>query len=268
MSDPAFRRAIAYLIDKDFIVERILHHHGQRLDSVILPGNVFYFNPNTPTYGKGMDRDRRAHKAYSILTASGYRWKRPPLDASGEIQKGQGLIMPDGKTMPPLTILTPPAHYDTEMAAVGQVIQAWLNDFGIDVSWRTMAFGGLFRKIRNERDFDMFIMAWRSLSVDPDYLRRFFHSSYNSPDQWNDTGYNNAEFDRMADLQVKALNLEDRRGIVMALQSRLMTDLPYIPLFVPHRMEGIRSDRFEGWTKRVGGVGNIWTFCLLKPTRK
>lgn len=112
MSDPAFRRALAYLIDKDSVIKRNLHDHGERLDSVVPPWNTVYFNPDTPAYGKGMDRVRRTQEAYRILTASGYRWKTPPLDAQGSIQKAQGLIMPDGKKMRPLTLLTPSADYD------------------------------------------------------------------------------------------------------------------------------------------------------------
>jgi ABC-type transport system substrate-binding protein len=267
MSDPDFRRAITYLIDKDFILERIVHGYGQRLDSVVPPGNAFYFNPNTPAYGKGMDRDRRTREAYAILKASGYRWKRPPLDGSGRTQQGRGLTMPDGRTVPHLTVLTPAVDYDTEMAATGRILREWLEDFGIPVSWKPIAFGGLIHKIRNERDFDLFIMGWRNLSLDPDYLRRFFHSSNNRPNKWNDTGYNNAQFDSMADRQAKTIDLETRRGIVVDLQTQLMIDLPYIPLFVPHRLEGIRTDRFEGWTTGGGGVGHLWTFCLLRPTQ-
>jgi ABC-type transport system substrate-binding protein len=266
MSDAAFRRAIAFLIDKDFILQRIVHGYGQRLDSVIPPGNAFYFNPHTPPYGRGMDRDRRTREAYAILKALGYRWKIPPLDASGRAQRGRGLTMPDGKTVPHLTILTAAADYDTEMAAAGRVIQKWLQDFGVSISWKSMAFGGLMHKIRNEREFDMFIMGWRNLSLDPDYLRRFFHSSNKRPNKWNDTGYNSGQFDMMADRQAKTIDLEARRGIVLDLQTQLMIDLPYIPLFVPHRLEGVRTDRFEGWTTRGGEVGNTWSFSLLRPT--
>jgi ABC-type transport system substrate-binding protein len=267
MSDPAFRQAIAHLIDKDFIIKRILHSHGERLDTFIPPGNTFYFNPTTPVYGEGMDRYKRNKKAYRILVALGYRWERPPFDAGGQIRKGQGLIMPSGEAVPPLVILTPTAHYDTEMAASGQLIKQWLQDFGIPVVRKPLAFGGLIRKVRNERDFNMYIMGWRSLSFDPDYLKRFFHSSYDRPDGWNYTGYSNSEFDRMADLQAKTMDPQARRGIVLDLQSQLMRDLPYIPVFVPHRMEGIRTDKFEGWSKSVGGVGNIWTFSMLRPTQ-
>ncbi len=103
---------------------------------------------------------------------------------------------------------------------------------------------------------------------DIDYLRRFFHSSHDAPDQWNYTGYNSAQFNRLAVLQTTTLNLEKRRRIVFQLQKLLSMDLPCIPLYIPHRMEGIRTDRFAGWVKQVGGVGNIWTFCMLKPIRR
>lgn len=268
ISDLAFRRAVAYLIDKDFIVKRILHNYGQRLDTLIPPENTFYFNSNTPVYGEDMDRDQRIKEAYRILDDAGYRWETPPVDSLGSIQKGKGLILPAGKPMPPCTLSTPITDYDTEMAASGQIIQEWLRDFGMDISWEPMTFGALLHKVRNERDFDMFIMGWRDLSIDPDYLRRFFHSSYDSPNEWNYTGYHDAEFNRLAELQAQTTDIKERRKIVMDLQSRLMMDLPYVPLFVPHRMEGIRTDRFEGWTTRVGGVGNIWTFCLLKPIER
>jgi len=267
MSDTSFRRALAYLVDKDFIIERILHRHGERLDTFIPPGNTFFHNSHTPTYGEGMDRRKRIEKAYGILSTSGYRWERPPVDAEGEIQKGRGLIMPNGKAVPLLTILTPSADYDTEMATSGLLIRSWLDKLGVPVQWKPMAFGAVLQKLRNQRDFDMFILGWRSFSGDPDYLRRFFHSSYDRPNKRNYSGYRNSEFDRMADLQAKTMDLKLRQRIVMDLQHQLMKDLPYIPLFVPHRMEGVRTDRFVGWTHWAGGVGNIWSFCLLRPTQ-
>jgi ABC-type transport system substrate-binding protein len=264
MSDPAFRIAVAYLIDKDFIIRRILHNHGERLDTVVPPGISFFFNEKTPAYGKGMDRENRIREAYRILTASGYRWKKPPLDDRGTLRRGAGLTTPDGIPVPSLTILTPPTDYDTELASAAQVIQQWLRHFGIPITRKTMPFARMIQEIRNERDFDMFVLGWRGL-YDPDYLRRFFHSSFKDRKGRNYAGYSNAEFDEMADLQALTMDPLARQRIVLDLQSLLMRDLPYIPLYVPARLEGVRTDRFEGWTKSLGGVGNHWTFCLLRP---
>ena len=268
MSDPAFRHAAAYLINKNFIVNRILHDHGQRLDTFVPPSNTFYYDSETPTYGEGMDRERRTREAYAILSAAGYGWEIPPLDTKGSLQKGKGLTGPNGKAVPHLTLITPTAHYDTEAAATGKVIARWLDEFGVPVFRSTMAFNSLLTQVKFKRDFDMFIMGWRGLSLDPDYLRRFFHSAYDKPNQWDYTGYNNAQFNKLADLQAETVNLKERRRIVLQLQNILATDLPIIPLYIPHRMEGVRTDRFAGWIKQAGGVGNIWTFCMLKPVHK
>jgi ABC-type transport system substrate-binding protein len=267
MSDPAFRRAVAYLVDKDFIINRILHNHGEPLNTFVSPDNTLYFNPNTPHYGQGLDQERRIKEAHKLLSASGYGWKTPPVSPDGSIRKGSGLSMPGGEPVPAMSILSPPADYDTEMAASAQMIARWLQDFGLRVKWEPVAFMGLVQKVRNERDFDLFIMGWRNLSLDPDYLRRFFHSTYDAPDEWNYTGYQSEDFDRLAEMQAQTQDLRERRDLVFKLQERLATDLPIVPLYVPHVMEGIRTDRFEGWTRGVGGVGNIWTFCLLKPKR-
>jgi ABC-type transport system substrate-binding protein len=265
MSDIAFRRAVAHLIDKDFIVERIVHNYAQRLDSVIPSGNPFYFNPRTPKYGKGMDRLERTREAFRILTTAGYRWKKPPIDSRGKLRRGKGLMMPGGEEMPTLTILTPTADYDPERAFAGQFIQEWLRNFGIPIYWKPLGFSALIQKIRKQRYFDVFVMGWGNLSLDPDYLRRFFHSRHDRPNGWNYPGYRNDEFDRLADLQAETMDLEGRRKIVLKLQEKLMNDLPLMPLFVPFNIEGIRTDRFNGWVKTLGGVGNSWTLGTLKP---
>lgn len=136
------------------------------------------------------------------------------------------------------------------------------------MSWDSTAFANLIRQVKVDQDFDMFILSWRGLSLDPDYLRRFFHSAYNLPNQWNFSGYHTDRFDRLAEMQMQALDLKERRRMVMRLQNLLSRDLPAIPLYVPHQMEGVRTDRFTGWVKEVGGVGNIWTFCMLRPVQQ
>jgi len=170
--------------------------------------------------------------------------------------------------VPPITLITPTAHYDTEEATTGEVIVGWLDEFGIPVSRKTMPFNSLLSQIKLKKDFDMFILGWRGLSLDPDYLRRFFHSDYDLPNQWNYTGYDNAQFNQLSDLQAETVDVAKRRQIVLRLQNILAKDLPIIPLYIPHLMEGVRNDRFSGWVKQAGGVGNIWTFCMLRPVQK
>ena len=52
--DVVLRRAIATLIDKDFIISRILQGDGIKMVSVVPPGNKFYHCADVPLYGAGM----------------------------------------------------------------------------------------------------------------------------------------------------------------------------------------------------------------------
>jgi ABC-type transport system substrate-binding protein len=49
------------------------------------------------------------------------------------------------------------------------------------------------------------------------------------------------------------------------MQRILIGDVPYIPLYNPNILEAARTDRFSGWVEMVEGIGNIWSFCVVKP---
>jgi len=262
--DAALRQAVATIIDKNFIVQRILQGYGEVLWSVIPPGNTFYYNPDVPKYGFGMNHDQRIKKAYEILKAAGYSWEVPPVNDQGQVQRAKGIRLPDGDLMKEFTILTPPADYDPHRAMSGQLIQEWLRAMGMPVVSRPMAFGALIQKVKGQRDFDCFILGYGKLSLDPGYLRAFFHSAMNKSNGWNMSGYESAAFDALATDSNNAMDPKQRREKVMILQNMLMTAVPYLPLYNPTIIEGVRIDRFTGWVQMLDGVGNIWSFCDIK----
>jgi ABC-type transport system substrate-binding protein len=271
MSDRAFREALAFLIDKDFIVQRILHNEGCRLDTLIQPDNVQYCHREPQRYGEGFSWKDRVAKARDVLRDAGYRWEVEPVGGAmaGQFETpGRGLRLPNGQPLSPLTLMTPPADYDAQRAQTGNVIQQWLKDFGVPVNWRPMAFAAMTKKVESERDFDMYISGWAALGQDPDYLRSFFHTRADRPEGNNAVGYRNAEFDRLSDLQAATMDFKERQRIVFLLQEILIKDLPYIPLYVPMNLEGVRIDRMQGWVEMIGGIGNLWSFLQVKPVKK
>ena len=208
---------------------------------------------------------KRIRRAYDILRKAGYTWRVTPVGPEGKVVKGKAIILPDGTPMKKFTILTPPADYDPLRAMIGILIQEWLRKLGIPVTARPMSFGALAQRVKIRRQFDMFILGFGNLSLDPDYLRSFFHSGNNKPRGWNTSGYNNPEFDSLSDRSSQILNLENRRELILEMQRILMRDLPFIPLYDPKLVEAVRTDRFSGWVEMLGGIGNTWSFCLIKP---
>ena len=263
--DPHMRRAIATLIDKDFIITRILQGQGSKMDSIIPAGNRTFYNPNLPKYGDGLSKEERVRTAYEILKKAGYIWKIAPVDDSGKIVKGEEIMLPNGRPMGKITILTPPSDYDPARAMSGIIIQEWLREMGIPAWAKPMPFGSLTQQISVSRDFDAYILGYGRLSLDPDYLRKFFHSSDDKIRGSNRSGYRNELFDRIADQSARTLNEEKRRELIWEMQKIIMQDVPWIPLYNPHLIEAVHKGKFKGWIPMIEGIGNPWSFCTVKP---
>ena len=167
--------------------------------------------------------------------------------------------------MADFTILTPPADYDPHRAMAGMMVQEWLRALGMPAFAKPMAFGSLIEQVKTRHEFDAFILGYGNLSLDPDYLRAFFHSKYDKPKGWNMSGYNNPEYDRIADQSARTMDRDERRALIRQMQEIVIRDVPYIPLYNPNLVEAVRTDRFQGWVQMLGGNGNTWSFCQLKP---
>jgi peptide/nickel transport system substrate-binding protein len=87
---------VAYLIDKDFIVKRILQGHGTKMFSVVPAENHFWCATDLPRYGDGIEPGKPHESAYRVLTEAGYSWRVPPVDAAGNIQPAKEIRLPDG----------------------------------------------------------------------------------------------------------------------------------------------------------------------------
>jgi ABC-type transport system substrate-binding protein len=263
--DAALREATAYLVGKEFIIKRILQGAAEPMHSMVPTGNRVFHNPEVPPYGAPLDRAQRLREASRVLKQAGYSWKIPPVGDDGRPQTPSALLKPDGKPLPQFTILTPPADYDPNRAMSGMMIQEWLRQAGMKATVRPMAFGALLDKVKGQHDFDCFVLGYGHMSLDPGYLGQFFGSKSDKKRGWNMSGYHNPEFDKLALASSNAMNPEKRREIVFKMQHILMRDLPYLPLYNPLMVLGVRKDRFRGWVEMTGGIGNLWSLCHIKP---
>ena len=123
----------------------------------------------------------------------------------------------------------------------------------------------LLEQVKGKREFDAFILGYGSLNLDPDYVGTFFYSKQDKERGWNMSGYRNKDFDKLRNKQRGQLVREERRETLWEMQRILMEDVPYIPLYNPNVLEAVRSDRYSGWVEMVEGIGNIWSFCTVRP---
>lgn len=263
--DVNLRRAVATLIDKDFIIKRILQGYGTKMYSIVPPGNTFWYCPDVSGWGRGLGSEDRLKKAYEILKKAGYTWEVPPVDSSGKLVNGEEIRLPNGKPMEKFTILTPPADYDPHRAMSGMMIQEWARMLGMPAYSRPMAFKALLDQVKGRHKFDAFILGYGRLSLDPDYLRSFFISRDDKPRGRNMSGYKNPHFDEIADKSASTMDRDKRQALIWEMQKIIAEDAPYVPLYNPKLVEAVHKARFKGWVEMLGGIGNMWSFCQLKP---
>ncbi|MDD9300910.1 MAG: ABC transporter substrate-binding protein [Desulfobacter sp.] len=264
-NDRALRRAIATVIDKKFILTRILQNFGTPMHSIIPSGNHFWHNPDVAKYGHGQSKEARIKAGVEILRAVGYAWQTPPVDENGTLVTPSDILLPNGKKMDKFVILTPPADYDPKRAFAGTMIQEWLRALGLPAFSRPMAFNSLLDTVKGKHEFDAFVLGYGKLNLDPDYLRAFFYSKNDKPRGWNMSGYSNAHFDAIADIQRTLIDTGERKKLILEMQKIILDDLPYLPLYNPHIIEATLNEYFGGWVAKVDGIGNIWSICVVKP---
>ena len=259
MDNPAFREAVATLIDKEFLASTVLQGVAFPMYAMVPEGNRAWYNPHVPQIGKDLTRRERIARVVELLKSAGFTWDTEPrVSEDGRFveQRGKDLKMPNGQPVPAISILAPSPGYDPLRSTFAIWIERWLNEVGIPVHADLTGFNLIVEKVFDQQDFDMWILGW-SLSLYPDYLESFFHSRHSGLEGHNAGGYNNPEFDRLADELLAETDVAAARELVFEMQAFLAQDLPYVPLFDTPLVEAYRSDRVAyPYTYSLGGLQN------------
>jgi len=226
-----FRRALAWVLDRQQIGERVVHGDVVIGSAGVVPPESPWHHPGVREYPFDLARARAA------LDELGYR------DRDGDGRR-------EGQDGTPLTLdlLTDPAMPDAEIVA------AMLRDAGLAV--RLVAGDA---KSRNDQlqalRYGMALVSHIGVGGDPDFLRRWYAGqAYNSFEYGN--VLHNAEFTRLADEQVRETDPARRRALVARLQELLAEELPTLPLY--HRRFYWLYDpaKWAGWANTAGGLMN------------
>jgi peptide/nickel transport system substrate-binding protein len=111
------------------------------------------------------------------------------------------------------------------------VIQEDLRRVGINLDLRSYEFATVFADIL-KGNFQIMSLIWVGGAViEPDILRRVFHSTQTPPTGFNRGYYRNAEVDRLIDLATAALEEADRKRYYGEAQKIIAEEAPYIPIW-------------------------------------
>ncbi|MFN7914323.1 MAG: ABC transporter substrate-binding protein [Vicinamibacterales bacterium] len=205
LKDVRVRRALAYAVDREAIVQHL--RRGLAMPAAgMLPPLSWAAAADVPVYPHDPAR------ASALLDAAGY----PDPDGAGPA--------------PRLTLTLKVSNTEFNRLQ-SSVIQQNLRDVGIDLDVRTYEFATLYADVL-AGNFQLFTLQWTAGALaDPDILRRVFHTKQAPPVGFNRGRYSNPELDEVLD-EAGALENGPRRLELYAKAQRIIAeDVPYVSLW-------------------------------------
>jgi peptide/nickel transport system substrate-binding protein len=246
--DAKFRQAVAKAIDTKTIIDKALQGLADPLGPGLVASSAPWYNSQIPMVTFDAD------KAVAELEAAGYK----------DTNKDNARETPDGKPLK-LTIIAPSTQPETDVA---DLIVANLDKVGIKAEAKPLALDAFLQAMRIG-DFEA-ALSGPSVSTQPGMLFFYFHSSRGAITDgrivgFNQGGYNNPEFDKLATASAQEVDGAKRKDILFQMQAMIANDMPQVPLYVPKVLQLYRTDVLDGWVVKPGaGILNIDSYAQLK----
>jgi len=251
LQDVRVRRAIAYALDKQSIIDNVLGGHGTVGDSFISPLYSWY-SPPSPEYDYLTTQNME--KAKQLMDEAGFR----DSDGDGVREEKDGT---------PLTFdLLVLANNDYSNQS-GKFVKEWLQELGWKVNLMPMS-GGSINQRWYKSDYDGYIWYWGD-EPDPNFMLSIFTQAECL--NWSDTCFTDPEYERLYKQQLAETDVEKRHEIVAKMQDIFYDQAPEQWLFFVDDLQAVRSDKWEGFVhipEPNGGYIYSWgpaTYINVQP---
>ncbi len=224
----AFRKAIAYSIDKDGIIETIYHGLAQKQFGPMNPSNGFFYNPDLCKY----DYDPKQAKA--LLNSLGFK-----------DEDGDGILEDKGRDVS-ITLITNASASDR--VQIGSMICSDLAKVGVDCKFVAVDFNNLVVRLTNTYDWETVLIGLTG-GMEPHFGRNVWHSSGSLHIWWpreiKPFFSWEAEIDEIFERGAKVLDQKERKVLYDRWQRIVSCNVPVIYTVAPLRFSAVR-DRVVG----------------------
>ncbi|MGC8691582.1 MAG: ABC transporter substrate-binding protein [Thermoplasmata archaeon] len=258
-----FRVAVSHLIDKNTIVQDYMSGLGQPGDSNEPPFFTSWYNSSVVRYPYSPSN------ASSILNSSGFT-----------IGPNGWRMMPNGQSMPQITILTPPADYDPIRVKIGEALAYEMSQIGINAVAKAQDFNTLVAEM-SAYQYQMLTMGW-SLSTDPignladiygmnvaNNYEAFWPSNYTNPNfpniktlADNQTSQLAWQFNQVMNDALTTFNPNQQIFYTKWGQGILSEALPVNVLYYSINIEATLNV-WQGWFSWQGSIYNIYALASI-----
>lgn len=178
--------------------------------------------------------------------------------------------LPEERKVRTLELMVTTPDYDNVRYEFGLMIAEEWKKLGFDVEvlpteWNRLSDVGI-----QQKNYDAFTLSWsgRAERIDPDhFIYGTLHSSLSGIGGYNIAGYNNPEYDALAEEQRRLSDPEERKKVVRQAEELFLQDIPYGPVAHRDQIMPYNKNSFTNVKYMVGeGLNSFWTFMEIEPT--
>ena len=236
LSDRAVRQAIAWGVDRNEIVDRLLKPFSSRAvrvdNSVVLVGQAGYEAHGAEYHSADPARARAA------------------LDSSGYVRGVDGIYEKGGRRLSLRLATTADNQLRAQQA---ELMRNQLSRVGIEVRIETVSARLFFGERLPGGDFDIANFAWAGGPFPISAAKQVWQTGSDS----NYGGYSSPAFDRAAAEGAVELDRTDQLVLANAMDRALWEDLAVLPLYQKPTLLAVR-DRFVNVTDNPTNEGPFW----------
>jgi len=280
MSSPAFREAVALMIDRELLASSVLGGQAVPMYATVPRSNTRWFDPDAAaTFAdrySGLTQETRLSRAVDVLSQAGFTWEQNPAYVDNAVVAGSGVTF-EGEPVPPVRILAPGSQADPLRATTALWIEEWLSQLGFETEVTLTDFTGLVNRVftptpASTLDVDLFVLGWRLPAPAVPVYHESFWATRNdtlATGGNNATGFSNSEFDALVDEYNATRTEEDARDILWQMERIIFDERPYIILFDAPISEAYRKDTVRyPFTETISGLQYVNGLpALVQPNR-
>ncbi len=254
-TDKSVRQALDILVDKDAIIEKVIHGYGVKIDGPIPKGGIGY----EPTQEKSLSSEERLESAKKILTTGGWKFNDKTSRWEKKVKKETRVLE--------FSISTGEAP---ELKDAAQVAKENWATAGIKVEVKVFETGDLNQNVIRPRKYDALLFG-EIIGRDSDPFA-FWHSSQRLDPGLNIALYTNIKVDKLLE-EARTTNDTSKRTEKYSLfQKEVRSDMPAIFLYspefiyvVPEKINGLEigfitvpSERFLDIYRWFVETNKVW----------
>ena len=174
-----------------------------------------------------------------------------------------------GDSVPEIQFVMPTSGANPDRNELGRLIVDNMEEVGFEVDRQERDFDPHVEQALVDHDFDVSLLGWGGTPerIDPHiFITDMHHSDFTGSGGRNTPGYENPDYDEIAEAQAQEADEDARRELVNQAQEMLADDQPRCYIANEGGEHPYNTERLDSVTPTLGeGLNGFWNFLRMEP---